>query len=63
MKYHLVKNGQIEKEEVMDFPIRLYENGEFETILKSNGFEKFILHEVKDGYDVGNSFQVFECAK
>jgi SAM-dependent methyltransferase len=63
LKYHLVKNGVIVKEELMDFPIRVYENGEFETILKSNGLEKFNLHEVLDGYDVGSSFQVFECMK
>ena len=63
LKYHLVKNGEIVKEELMDFPIRLYEDGEFETILNMNGFEKFILHEVADGYDVGSSFQVFECTK
>lgn len=63
LKYHLIKNGQIEKEEIMDFPVRLYENGEFENVLKSNGFKDFIRHEVANGYGVGNSFQVFECAK
>ncbi len=63
LKYHLVVNGEITKEELMDFPVRLYEDGEFETILKTNGFEKFSLHEVTDGYDVGSSFQVFECVK
>ena len=63
LKYHLVKNGQIEKVETMDFPIRLYENGEFENVLKSNGFKDFIRHEVANGYGIGNSFQVFECAK
>ena len=63
LKYLLVKNGQIEKEEIMDFPVRLYENTEFENVLKSNGFKDFIRHEVANGYGVGNSFQVFECSK
>ena len=62
LKYNLVKNGRIEKEEIMDFPVRLYDNGEFEKVLKSNGFENFIRHEVENGYGVGNPFQVFECA-
>ena len=62
LKYNLVKNGRIEKEEIMDFPVRLYDNGEFEKVLKSNGFKNFIRHEVENGYGVGNPFQVFECA-
>ena len=45
----------------MDFPVRLYYNGEFEKVLKSNGFNNFIRHEVENGYGVGNPFQVFEC--
>ena len=61
LKYHLVKNGQIEKEEIMDFPVRLYDNGEFENVLKSNGFKDFARHEVENGYGVGNPF-LFECA-
>lgn len=63
LKYHLVENDQLKKEEIMDFPVRLYENDEFETVLKSNGFNDFIRHEVANGYGTGTSFQVFECAK
>ena len=62
LKYQLVKDGQIEKTEIMDFPIRLYESGEFEKILKTNGFEIIVLHEVMNGYGEGSSFHVFECA-
>lgn len=61
LKYQLVKDGQIEKSEIMDFPIRLYETGEFEEILKSNGFNEVILHEVINGYGEGSSLHVFEC--
>jgi len=61
LKYQLVKDGKIEKLEIMDFPIRLYESGEFESILKTNGFDKIILHEVINGYGEGSSFHVFEC--
>lgn len=61
LKYQLVKDGQIEKLEIMDFPIRLYKSGEFENILRTNGFDKVILHEVINGYGEGNSFHVFEC--
>lgn len=62
LKYHLVEDGYLKKEEIMDFPVRLYENEEFETVLKLNGFNDFICYEVADGYDTGTSFQVFECA-
>ncbi|REB07316.1 class I SAM-dependent methyltransferase [Sporosarcina sp. BI001-red] len=61
LNYQLVINGQIEKSETMDFPIRLYEPGEFENILKSNRINKFVLHEVTNGYGEGNSFHVYEC--
>ena len=61
LKYQLVKDGQIEKSEIMDFPIRLYESGEFQNILKTNGFDEIILHEVINGYGEGSSFHVFEC--
>lgn len=61
LKYQLVKDRQIEESEIMDFPIRLYESGEFENILKTNGFNEIILHEVIDGYGEGSSFHVFEC--
>lgn len=63
LNYQFIKNGHIDKSETMYFPIRLYEPGEFENILISNRFDNFVLHEVIDGYGVGNSFQVFECAK
>lgn len=63
LKYQLVKNGQIQKEEIMDFPIRLYEEGEFENVLKSNGFTDFTRHEVVNGYGPGTSFHVFECIR
>lgn len=62
LKYQLVKSGQIEKTEIMDFPIRLYESGEFKKILKTNGFDKIVLHEVINGYGEGSSFLVFECS-
>ncbi|MDF2065586.1 class I SAM-dependent methyltransferase [Bacillus sp. Cr_A10] len=61
LKYQLVKDEQLEKTELMDFPIRLYELGEFENILKSNGFNQIILHDVKDGYGIGSTFDVYEC--
>jgi SAM-dependent methyltransferase len=63
LKYHLIENGQLKKEEMMDFPIRLYEEAEFETVLKSNGFSDFTRHEVVNGYGTGTSFHVFECVK
>lgn len=61
LNYQLVKDGQIVKSEIMDFPIRLYEPGEFKTILTTIGFGEVILHEVINGYGEGSSFQVFEC--
>jgi len=63
LKYQLLRNGQIEKEEVMDFPVRLYEGDEFERVLKSNGLNDFIHHEVANGYGKGTSFHVYECTK
>ncbi len=63
LKYHLVTDGHINKEELMDFPVRLYENEEFETVLRANGFRNFIRHDVANGYGSVNSFQVFECGK
>lgn len=63
LKYHLVRNGHIEKEEIMNFPVRLYENNEFEKVLQTNGFHTFTRHEVENGYGAGNSFHVFECVK
>lgn len=61
LKYQLTSNGAVEKEEIMDFPIRYYEEGEFESFLKQNGVHDFVRHEVEDGYGQGSSFQVFEC--
>lgn len=63
LNYQLVIDGKIVKSEIMDFPIRLYESGEFENILKSNDFDEIILHEVINGYGEGSSFHVFECSK
>ncbi|MFJ8063689.1 class I SAM-dependent methyltransferase [Psychrobacillus sp. NPDC096426] len=63
LKYQLIKDGKIEKSEIMDFQIRLYESGEFEDILKSNDFDEIILHEVINGYGEGSSFHVYECVK
>ena len=61
LKYQLFKDGEMQKSEIMDFPIRLYGPGEFENVLKSNGFDGVILHEVINGYGEGNSLYVFEC--
>lgn len=61
LKYNLVKDGEIEKTEIMDFPIRLYEPGEFDNVLTSNGFNEIHVHNVVDGYGAGSSFQVYEC--
>ncbi|WP_342598019.1 class I SAM-dependent methyltransferase [Psychrobacillus sp. FSL H8-0483] len=63
LKYQLMKGKHIEKTEIMDFPIRLYETGEFENILESNGFHKIVLHKVMNGYGEGSSFHVLECSK
>lgn len=62
MKYQVVTEDKIEKTEIMDFPLRLYDVKEFENILKTNGFRHIQLHEVKDGYGEGNHFHVFECS-
>nr|WP_154892392.1 class I SAM-dependent methyltransferase [Paenibacillus xylanexedens] len=62
LKYELVKDDKIEKTEVMNFPLRLYEMKEFESILRTNGFQHIHLHEVKDGYGEGTYFHVFECS-
>jgi SAM-dependent methyltransferase len=61
-KYQSVKNGQIEKTEIMDFPLRLYVIEEFENTLKSNGFHNIVVHGVKDGYGKGTFFYVIECS-
>ncbi|WP_341279152.1 class I SAM-dependent methyltransferase [Paenibacillus sp. FSL H8-0537] len=62
LKYQVVTEDKIEKTEIMDFPLRLYDVKEFENILKTNGFRHIQLHEVKDGYGEGNHFHVFECS-
>ncbi|QGQ93882.1 hypothetical protein EHS13_02645 [Paenibacillus psychroresistens] len=62
LKYQSVKNGQIEKTEIMDFPLRLYEIEEFKSTLKSNGFRNIVVQGVKDGYGEGTFFQVIECS-
>jgi hypothetical protein len=61
LKYELIKEITIIKTEIMDFPMRLYENDEFENILKINGLQKVVIHKVVDGYGTGNSFNVYEC--
>jgi hypothetical protein len=61
LKYELIKENKIIKTELIDFPMRLYQNGEFENTLKNNGFQKVIIHEVMNGYGTGTSFKVFEC--
>ncbi|GMK38869.1 methyltransferase [Paenibacillus sp. CCS19] len=60
LKYEFVRNDQVIQTERMDFPLRLYEFGEFEGVLEANGFQH-VLHDVKDGYGAGTSFHVFEC--
>lgn len=62
LKYELVKDDKIEKTEVMNFPLRLYDMKEFEDILRANGLQHIHLHEVKDGYGEGTYFHVFECS-
>ncbi|MGM7683704.1 class I SAM-dependent methyltransferase [Cytobacillus sp. Hm23] len=61
LKYQSVQDGQIEKTEIMDFSIRLYELEGFRNTLKSYGFQNIVIHDIKDGYGKGSSFQVFEC--
>lgn len=62
LKYQLVKENKIDKTEIMNFPLRLYDIKEFENILKTNGFQNIQLHEVMDGYGEGTCFHVFECS-
>nr|WP_241484329.1 class I SAM-dependent methyltransferase [Bacillus clarus] len=61
LKYQLFNNEKINKTEIMDFPIRLYDLEEFKNILISNGFKQVSIHEIKNGYGEGNSLHVFEC--
>jgi SAM-dependent methyltransferase len=61
LKYQSVQGEQIEKTEIMDFPIRLYDLEEFKHSLQSNGLNNIVVHEVKNGYGKGSSFQAFEC--
>lgn len=63
LKFELVRNGQVEQTEMMDFPLRLYALDEFEHTLESNGFHPIVVHEVKDGYGEGTLFHVIECSK
>lgn len=62
LKYESIVNGQLVKTELMDFPIRAYGLGEFDELLKENGFRDVVIHTVEDGYGEGNAFQVFECS-
>lgn len=61
LKYQSVQGEQLAKIETMDFPIRLYELGEFKNLLQTNGFRDVVVHEVINGYGEGSSFNVFEC--
>ncbi|MNG37375.1 hypothetical protein D3C84_1247090 [compost metagenome] len=54
-------NDQVVQTELMDFPLRLYEAGEFEGLLEASGLQ-YVLHDVKDGYGEGTRFHVFECS-
>ncbi|MEH6940227.1 class I SAM-dependent methyltransferase [Bacillus sp. JJ664] len=62
LKYELIQDNEVMKTEIMDFPMRLYENSEFENILSNNGLQKVVIHEVENGYGVGASFHVYECS-
>ncbi|UNL83263.1 class I SAM-dependent DNA methyltransferase [Priestia koreensis] len=61
IKYVLMRDQTVIKTETMNFPVRLYEENEFDTILSRNGFPNVTIHEVKDGYGFGRSFDVYEC--
>lgn len=63
LKYDAVGEGIAERTELMDFPIRLYDPGEFNRVLKDSGFRQIAVHEVRDGYGDGQSFPVYECTK
>ncbi|OAB38293.1 hypothetical protein PMSD_08000 [Paenibacillus macquariensis subsp. defensor] len=63
LKYESVKNGQIEKTEIMDLSIRLYDINEFENTLKSNGLHHIVVHSLKDGYGEGTICYVIECSE
>jgi SAM-dependent methyltransferase len=63
LKYESVHDDKVEKTEVMDFPIRLYDLKEFEQVLMSNGFHNITIHHVMNGYGEGSSFHVFECGR
>ena len=63
LKYESFLGDKLEKTEIMDFPMRLYNPGEFESILKGKGFQNIVVHEVRDGYGKGSLFRVFECTK
>ncbi|GGI18051.1 class I SAM-dependent methyltransferase [Gottfriedia solisilvae] len=62
LKYELIQKDLVIKTEIMDFPMRLYEKGEFESTLKINGLQKIVIHEVANGYGTGTSFNVYECS-
>lgn len=60
LKYHLIHEGEVIKEELMDFPMRMYGVEECKELLHKSGFVNVIAHEVLDGYGKGNPFHVFE---
>ncbi|MBM0066805.1 class I SAM-dependent methyltransferase [Alkalicoccobacillus gibsonii] len=62
LKYQSIQNNTVQRSEIMNFPIKLYDFKEFEKTLKANGFKDIFIHEVENGYGGGSSFQVFECS-
>ncbi|MEN0642337.1 class I SAM-dependent methyltransferase [Alkalicoccobacillus gibsonii] len=62
LKYQSIQNNTVQRSEIMNFPIKLYNFKEFEKTLKANGFKDIHIHEVENGYGDGSSFQVFECS-
>ncbi|MET3195171.1 class I SAM-dependent methyltransferase [Bacillus sp. OAE603] len=61
LKYELMHENIVIKTEIMDFPMRLYENDEFINTLKNNELHNVVIHEVVNGYGTGTSFTVYEC--
>ncbi|MEY8749703.1 class I SAM-dependent methyltransferase [Alkalicoccobacillus gibsonii] len=62
LKYQSIQNNTVQRSEIMNFPIKLYDRKEFEKTLKANGFKDIHIHEVENGYGDGSSFQVFVCS-
>ncbi|WP_373921147.1 hypothetical protein [Rossellomorea marisflavi] len=60
LKYHLIHKEEVLKEELMDFPMRIYGVEECKDLLHKSGFVNVTVHEVLDRYGKGNPFHVFE---